>query len=91
MSFPRFSAFPVERRKSPREPKHHIVRVRFDDNSKWHRGILNNLSAGGACVSISTAMVIPAEFTLVLPPNTSRRCRLVWQSGLKIGVEFPNK
>lgn len=92
MSFPRFSALPVERRANPREPKHHIVRLRFDDDLPWHRGILNNLSVGGACVSISisNAIAIPAEFTLILPPNTSRRCRLVWQSGQKLGVEFLN-
>jgi hypothetical protein len=88
MPFPRFSLLPVERRKSPREPKHHIVRLKFDEDSPWHRGMLNNLSAGGACVSISTARVVPAEFTLILPPNTSRRCRLVWQTGQNIGVEF---
>jgi hypothetical protein len=90
MSFPRFSLLPVERRRSPREAKHHIVRLRFAEDSSWHRGILKNLSAGGACVSISTAIVIPAEFTLVLPPNTSRRCRLVWQRGQEMGIEFLN-
>ena len=90
MSFPRFSPLVVERRKSVREPKHQIVRLKFDDGSPWIRGMLNNLSAGGASVSISTATAIPAEFTLVLPPNTPLRCRLVWRSGQEIGVEFLN-
>jgi hypothetical protein len=88
MSFPRFSLLPVaDRRKTPREPKNQIVRLRFDD-SRWHRGMLQNLSIGGACVMISTETEIPQEFTLLLPPNTPRRCRLVWQLGQKIGVEF---
>jgi PilZ domain len=88
MPFPRFSLLPVERRLSPRRPENHIIRLKFDDQSPWHRGMLNNLSVGGACVSISTAIASPAEFTLVLPPNKLRRCRLVRQSGQTIGVEF---
>jgi hypothetical protein len=91
MGLPRFSLFSVERRSSWREPKHCIVRLKFDDDSPWLRGMLNNLSAGGACVSLSIAKAIPAEFTLVLPPNTARRCRLVWRSGERIGVEFLNQ
>lgn len=88
MSFPRFSLLPVaDRRQSVREPRNQIVRLTLDDSS-WHRGMLDNISEGGACVLISTAMALPEEFTLVLPPNTSRRCRLVWRRGQKIGVEF---
>jgi PilZ domain len=88
MALPRFSQFPVERRRTIREQKHFIVRLKFDDNSPWLRGMLDNLSAGGACVSVSGSKPIPAEFTLVFPPNTPRRCRLVWRSGEKLGVEF---
>jgi hypothetical protein len=88
MSFPRFSLLPVERRRSPREAINQIVRLTFDDGSAWHRGMLLNQSAGGACVAISTAIVIPTEFTLILPPNTFRRCRLVWRTGQRVGVEF---
>jgi PilZ domain-containing protein len=88
MGVRRFSSLPVERRRSPREPKNHIVRLIFDDGSPWFRGMLSNLSAGGACVSISTGNTVPAQFTLVLPPNTRRRCRLVWRSGRTIGIEF---
>jgi hypothetical protein len=50
--------------------------------------MLNNLSAGGACLSIAATKAIPAEFTVVLPPNLSRRSRLVWRSGDRVGVEF---
>jgi PilZ domain len=88
MTFPRFSIFPVERRKSPRQAQHQIVRFKFDDDSPWLRGMLNNVSEGGACVSVSTTRALPAEFTLVLPPNELRRCRLVWRSGERVGVEF---
>jgi hypothetical protein len=88
MGLPRFSLFPVERRNSPREPMHHIIRLKFDDESPWLRGLLNNLSAGGACVSILTTKVVPPEFTLVFPRNNLRRCRLVWRSGERLGVEF---
>jgi hypothetical protein len=88
MALPRFSVFPVERRNSPRQAKHQIVRLRFDDDSPWLRGMLINISEGGACVSVSTARVLPPEFALVFPPNAPRRCRLVWQTGERVGVEF---
>jgi hypothetical protein len=88
MGLPRFSLFPVERRRNEREPMHQTVRLRFDDGTPWLRGMLSNVSAGGACVSISTPITIPAEFSLVFPPNTVRRCRLVWQAEEKIGVQF---
>jgi hypothetical protein len=80
--------FPVERRKSQREPQNYIVRLKFDDHAPWLRAMLNNLSAGGACLSISTTKAIPDEFTLILPPNLPRRCRPVWRSGDRVGVEF---
>jgi PilZ domain len=88
MTLPRFSVFPVERRQSSRQAQNQIVRLKFDDDSPWLRGMLNNVSQGGACVSVSTARVLPAEFTLVFPPNEPRRCRLVWRSGERVGVEF---
>lgn len=88
MVLPRFSVLPIERRKSTREPQNFIVRLKFDDGAPWSRAMLNNLSDGGACLSISAAKTIPAEFTLILPPNLPRRCRPVWRSGDRIGVEF---
>jgi hypothetical protein len=88
MALPRFSMFPVERRRSQREQKHYIVRLKFDDDSPWLRGMLNNLSAGGACVSILGTRAVPEEFTLVFPPNTPQRCRLAWRSGETLGLEF---
>jgi hypothetical protein len=88
MFVPRFSLLIVERRKFEREPKLQIVRLAFDDERTWVRGMLHNISADGACVSVTTRKVIAAEFTLVLPPNKRRRCRLMWQRGDKIGVQF---
>ena len=88
MGLPRFSVFPVERRKSLREPQNFIVRLKFDDDAPWLRALLNNLSAGGACLSISATRTVPAEFTLILPPNLPRRCRAVWRTGDRVGVEF---
>jgi hypothetical protein len=89
---PRFSLLlPAERRKDPRVPKLKIVRLTFDDGSPWLRGMMQNLSAGGACVAISTRRIIPSEFVLLIPPNTQLRCRLVWQTGDKIGVAFVDR
>lgn len=84
----RFSMVRVERRKTRREPKYCIVRLKFDDGSPALRGMLINLSAAGAQVSISAAREIPKEFTLLFAASPLRRCRLVWRQEQDIGVEF---
>ena len=88
MPLPRFSSFPFERRRSSREPTHQTVRLTFDDRSPWIRGIVYNISVGGACVGISSSKVLPDEFILIFPPNKPRRCRLVWRERERLGVEF---
>ena len=85
---PRFAKLPVERRRTPREPTHQAVRLTFDDGSPWIRGTMTNISTGGACVWISSSRTLPGEFNLLLPLNQRRRCRLVWRSDDKLGVEF---
>jgi hypothetical protein len=88
MDLGRFTRKGVALRKSPRERKDDIVRLELDDGSASFRGTLCDLSATGARMSLSALYDMPARFALILPPNTRRPCRLVWQSGQRIGVEF---
>jgi len=88
MASQRFSRRAVAQRKSTREPKAYPVRLDFDDGSPSIAGMLSDLSATGARVSVTVLKDIPVRFTLHFPENTARRCRLVWQSSQSIGVEF---
>jgi hypothetical protein len=88
MDLGRFSRMGVTRRKSPRERRDDIIRLELDDGSPSVCGRLCDLSATGAQMSLAALYNGPARFSLILPPNTRRSCRLVWQSGRRIGVEF---
>jgi hypothetical protein len=88
MDLGRFSRWGVAQRKSPRERRDDIIRLELDDGSPSVCGRLRDLSATGAQMSLAALYNMPARFDLVLPPNMRRSCRLVWQSGQRIGVEF---
>jgi hypothetical protein len=88
MDLGRFSRRGVAQRKSPRERRDDIVRLELDDGSPSVCGRLRDLSATGAQMSLPALCNMPARFDLVFPPDTRRSCRLVWQSGQRIGVEF---
>ena len=88
MGVERFTRKGVALRRSPRERVNHLVRLQFDDGSPAVSGTLSDLSATGARVTLPGGGKLPAKFVLILPPNTRRLCRLMWQSQEDIGVEF---
>ena len=88
MSSQRFSRAAVAQRKSPREAKNHIVTLEFDDGSPAISGMLSDISATGARLSVPGANLMPAYFVVVFAPTLRRRCRLVWQSTTSMGVAF---
>ena len=88
MEHGRFSRKGVGRRKSPRERRDDVIRLDLDDGSPSVCGRLCDLSATGAQMALPALYNMPARFAVILPPNTRRSCRLVWQSGQRIGVEF---
>jgi hypothetical protein len=88
MGIERFTKKGVALRRSPRERVNHIVRLQFDDGSPALCGTLSDLSATGARVTLADAGQLPAKFVMILPPNTRRVCRLMWQSREDFGVEF---
>jgi hypothetical protein len=88
MGAERFSRKGVALRKSPRERKDNVVRIELGDGAPPLSGVLSDLSATGARLSLSAPYNMPAKFALVLPPSTRRLCRLVWQSQENLGVEF---
>lgn len=46
-----------------------------------------DLSAGGACLEVSTPANIPKQFVL-LYSGTKKTCRVAWRKGWRIGVMF---
>jgi hypothetical protein len=88
MALERFTRKGVALRKSPRERKEHVVRLELGDGAPSLTGVLSDLSATGARISLAAPYNMPTKFAMVLPPGTRRLCRLVWQSQENLGVEF---
>ncbi len=49
---------------------------------------LRNISDTGAALEVTTPIGIPEEFTLVIPNDMRRNCRIVWRKEKRIGVTF---
>jgi hypothetical protein len=72
------------------EPRHRVFKggsISFDG-----AGIdctVRNLSDHGAGIEVASARGVPQSFKLAIAADHFlRRCRLVWNSGRKIGVSF---
>ena len=51
--------------------------------------VIRNLSDIGAALEVERSAGIPDDFTLLIKPEIiKRRCRVVWRSAKRIGVEF---
>lgn len=51
--------------------------------------IIRNMSETGAALEVESTAGIPAEFTLLIKPETIRRkCRVIWRSAKRLGVHF---
>lgn len=49
--------------------------------------IVIDYSAGGACLGLDRAVALPQRFEF-MHGGVRKRCRLVWQKGLRLGVAF---
>lgn len=48
-----------------------------------------NMSPAGACLEFAFRPVLPKGFSVVIKPEYIRRsCRIAWQTGSRVGVEF---
>ncbi len=51
--------------------------------------VIRNMSTAGACLEFPCRPVLPKDFSMVIKPEYIRRtCRVAWQSGPRVGVEF---
>jgi hypothetical protein len=77
-----------ERRKASREQTQFYAWVETAQKKLSPCTVLN-MTLKGARVR-APDLALPAEFTLVLDDKSSlkRRCKVVWRSGVLVGVEF---
>lgn len=78
----------VERRRTQRETTAKPGSVSFGVAAIVECSVLN-LSAAGACLEFAFRPVLPKGFSVVMKPEYIRRsCRVAWQTGSRVGVEF---
>jgi hypothetical protein len=80
-----------ELRKSRRKQFHRPASVLLAEDSPPRSCTIEDISDTGARITLECDGDLPEEFTLLLTANgaTHRRCRVVWRTGLTVGVQFP--
>jgi hypothetical protein len=81
----------AELRRKPRRQFHYNTSVLISEERLCPCAIAD-ISETGARLVLETECDLPERFMLLLSRNGEARriCRLVWRSGLMVGVEFPN-
>jgi hypothetical protein len=81
----------MERRRSPREPSSESAEIVYGLN-KSIRCVIRDLSSYGACLEVEApadTISLPEQFLLFRQSSRSmRKCKAVWRSFQRIGVEF---
>jgi PilZ domain len=83
MSLFRLQRKPRELRRSPRHDVHYLCEIEPGDGTPPFNGILSNISATGAKITVG-AHEVADEFTLVF----KRRCRVLRRTDGQLGVKF---
>lgn len=80
----------IERRVHARENVDYPCWLRTDNAGHLIEGQVNNISQGGAKLSLRTPAVLPDRLDMFMTRDgkVARHCRVVWRSGQQIGLEF---
>ena len=83
----------AELRKKPRRQFRYSARIIVDSKTPPIVCSISDISEGGARLSLERDDVLPDTFMLLLTPNgqARRHCRIVWRTGLTLGVQFPQE
>jgi hypothetical protein len=76
-----------ERRRHARVQAKEPARILFSSCSLLACKI-RDVSAGGACLEVDIAAVVPDEFDLIPNNSDPHACRVVWRIKDRIGVAF---
>lgn len=79
----------AELRKKPRRQFHYTAKI-IADGAKPRPCTISDISHTGARLMLENDDPLPDRFILLLTRNggARRRCRLVWRTGMTVGVEF---
>jgi hypothetical protein len=76
-----------ERRKAPREELEELAHI-FGDGSSI-QCVVRNISEHGAAIELPDTLLARPQFQLMMGKGrTIRKCRVVWSSQNRLGIEF---
>jgi hypothetical protein len=80
----------AELRKKPRRQFHYRAKILTSRAGPPHACSIADISQTGARIVLGHDEELPQRFVLLLSGNGDARriCRLIWQDGLSVGVEF---
>jgi hypothetical protein len=79
----------MERRRAMRARTLKSARILFNQHHSVIDCTVRNLSPGGACLNVASAIGIPERFDVMFDADHSiRPCRMVWHKEKQLGVEF---
>lgn len=83
----------TELRKNPRRQFHYQARILTSETGTPSACAIADISESGARIVLAGDEELPRNFLLLLSSQGGalRVCRLVWQDGLTVGVEFPDR
>ncbi|HTV35478.1 MAG TPA: PilZ domain-containing protein [Xanthobacteraceae bacterium] len=83
----------TELRKNPRRQFHYQAKILTSETGRPSACAIADISECGARIILAMDEELPPSFLLLLSSqgSTRRICRLVWQDGLTVGVEFPDR
>lgn len=82
----------AELRKKPRRHFHYNARILTDKKGTMVSCSLSDISENGARITLKSDAALPERFVLLLNSTgeTRRQCRVVWRTGMTLGVAFPD-
>jgi len=83
----------AELRKKPRRQFHYNAKILIDKKTPPIACTIVDISESGARLSLERDEELPQTFVLLLTVNggARRHCRVVWRTGLTVGVAFPDR
>jgi hypothetical protein len=80
----------AELRKKPRRQFHYSAKIVTDGKEPARTCTISDISQNGARLVLDGDDQLPDRFVLLLTRNggARRRCRVIWRTGMTIGVAF---
>ena len=80
----------TELRKKPRRQFHYLAKIVTGETEPQLNCTISDVSTSGARLVLENDDKLPDCFTLLLSRNggARRQCRIIWRTGLTVGVEF---